>query len=189
MPHDFKPIPGAAGFQLSNPSVLDVISLYASLSTFRLAGAILPQSLSGGHTSKRPPILAALREKSLDLTYYLELLLKQSKYYSPVDKISSTPSDKISFTIITPSEPHRRGAQLSLLFHPEEVMMPIFDSLREKGVLGDERKPGVIRIAPAPMYSSWMDCYEAYTALEESMDEYPERAARRLARQVAALAV
>lgn len=51
----------------------------------------------------------------------------------------------------------------------------IFDRLRERGVLGDERRPGVIRFAPVPMYNSWSDVREAAQALEEAMGALAER--------------
>lgn len=84
MENKFVPIPGAAGFQLSNPSMLDITSLNASLEVFSMAGGV-----------------EALREKSLRLTEYLETLLD--------GRLSGNP-----FKIITPREKDQRGAQLSL---------------------------------------------------------------------------
>lgn len=174
MPSSFSPTPGAAGWQFSNPSVLDVVSLLASLKNFEAAGRLQPSSLAGGQVRKVDiPILASLREKSVDLTSYLEILLKTSRHYLPPTSILSAPSGKVFFTIITPSDPRRRGAQLSLLFSPEESMVPIFEGLRERGVLGDERKPGVIRLSPVPLYNSWEDCRLAAAALEDVLRTYP----------------
>ncbi|KAM0786499.1 hypothetical protein ACM66B_001957 [Microbotryomycetes sp. NB124-2] len=165
MPNDFDPMPGAAGWQMSNPSVLDVISLISSLQLFEKAGAV--------NASAKSHILAPLRQKSVDMTQYLEAMLKSSEFYAPVDKLQSlTDGNNVHFTIITPSDPSRRGAQLSLLFHPVESMDPIFESMRVKGVLGDERRPGVVRLAPVPMYNNWDDCWQAATALEQALQEY-----------------
>lgn len=44
MENKFVPIPGAAGFQLSNPSILDITSLNASLEVFRKAGGMVSSS-------------------------------------------------------------------------------------------------------------------------------------------------
>ena len=41
MENRFVPIPGAAGFQLSNPSILDITSLNASLEVFKKAGGMV----------------------------------------------------------------------------------------------------------------------------------------------------
>lgn len=177
MPSTFSPLPGAAAWQFSNPSVLDVVSLLSSLRLFESAGNVLPSTMSGGHGSVKAPILAALREKSLQLTFYLETLLKSSHFYISPEKLSAMAQNgeedakSPKFTIITPSDPERRGAQLSLLFSPVEVMDPIFERLREGGVLGDERRPGVIRFAPVPMYNSWSDCCEAARVLEKVLLE------------------
>ncbi|GAA5944469.1 hypothetical protein JCM3775_005868 [Rhodotorula graminis] len=176
MPANYSPLPGAAGWQFSNPSVLDVVSLLSSLRLFQEAGQVPTRALAGGQAHGQPsPILGSLREKSVDLTGYLELLLTSSPFYRPASSFppssssSSSSSPSAAFTIITPLDPARRGAQLSLLFHPVESMDWIFERLRERGVLGDERRPGVIRFAPVPMYNSWRDVHEAAQALEEAM--------------------
>ncbi len=91
-----------------------------------------------------------LREKSLKLTAYLEYLLRQLT--------------NLSFEIITPSAPERRGAQLSLLFG--ENGRQVFDTLTSQGVIADWREPNVIRIAPVPLYNSFEDVYRFYEILQ-----------------------
>lgn len=173
MPANYAPLPGAAGWQFSNPSVLDVVALLSSLQVFQEASRVLPRALAGGQISSRGPILGALREKSMDLTGYLELLLTSNPYYRAPSSFPPA-SDSPAFTIITPLDPSRRGCQLSLLFHPVESMDWIFDRLRERGVLGDERRPGVIRLSPVPLYNSWSDVLQAAQALEEAIKAYEE---------------
>lgn len=92
----------------------------------------------------------ALREKSLRMTAYMEYLLNQLTH--------------LSFTIITPKDPNRRGAQLSMLFH--EKGREVFDALTENGVIADWREPNVIRIAPVPMYNNFEDCHRFYEILK-----------------------
>jgi kynureninase len=93
--------------------------------------------------------MTALREKSEKLTAYLEFLLNQ---------ITNLP-----FIIITPSQPQRRGCQLSLLF--QERGKEVFDKLTEQGVIADWREPNVIRIAPVPLYNTFEDAYRFYEIL------------------------
>ncbi|KAF6824459.1 Kynureninase 2, partial [Colletotrichum musicola] len=122
----FHPAPGAAGFQLSNPSVLDITSLCASLEVFGLAGGVGP-----------------LREKSLRLTAYLEELL------------DGMPADvKGLFRIITPRKPEERGAQLSLML-ADGLLDGVMSYFEEVGIVIDERKPNVVRVAPAPLYNTF----------------------------------
>jgi len=92
-----------------------------------------------------------LRAKSIQLTAYLEYLL----YQLP----------NIHFEIITPSDPESRGAQLSLYF--KESGKEIYDKMIESGIVVDYREPGVIRVAPAPMYCSFEDVYQFYSILKD----------------------
>jgi len=59
--------------------------------------------------------------------------------------------------IITPKNPAERGSQLSILFKKDGKEM--FNKLTESGVVADWREPNVIRIAPAPLYVSYEDCW------------------------------
>lgn len=138
----FVPIPGAAGFQLSNPSILDITSVSASLEVFAAAGG-----------------MSALREKSLRLTAYLEMLLLDMKAFE----------DK-QFEIITPTEPEARGAQLSLRLK-EGLLDGVMKALEERSVVVDERRPDVIRVAPAPLYNTFADCWAFVDAFEAALRE------------------
>ena len=92
--------------------------------------------------------MSEIRNKSIELTGYLEHLLL--KY--PLDaSLASKP-----YRIITPSDPTQRGAQLSLLLEPG-LLDSVMRELEAHGVVVDERKPNVIRVAPAPLYNSFAD--------------------------------
>jgi kynureninase len=92
-----------------------------------------------------------LRVKSVQLTAYLEYLLHQLP--------------NIKFEIITPVDPGSRGAQLSLYF--TERGKEIHDKMIESGIIVDYREPGVIRVAPAPLYCSFGDVYAFYEILRD----------------------
>jgi kynureninase len=142
MVNHFKPAPGAAGFQLSNPSVIDITSLCASLEVFDLTNMV------------------ALRTKSLKLTGYLELLLRRQQTQSK--------GEDGKFDIITPADPAQRGAQLSLKLE-EGLLDTVMATLEDHGVVVDERKPDVIRVAPAPLYNTFADVYDFASAFQDAL--------------------
>ena len=139
MEKGFKPMPGADGWQLSNSNILASAAPAASLEIFEEVG------------------MQALREKSIRLTAYLEYIIDElNKEYG-------------GFEIITPRDPHQRGAQLSIFFHNNGKAL--FDYLVENGVIGDWREPNVIRIAPVPLYNSFEDVYHFGRLLTEALEK------------------
>nr|XP_011423822.2 kynureninase [Crassostrea gigas]XP_034302418.1 kynureninase [Crassostrea gigas] len=69
--------------------------------------------------------------------------------------------------ILSPSDPTQRGAQLSLSF--SVPILHVFEELTKRGVVCDERKPNVIRVAPAPLYCSFLDVYRGVNYLDQSV--------------------
>jgi len=135
MDKEFQPTVGAAGFQLSNPSVVDLASLSAALDVFGRAG------------------MPRLRSKGLELTAYLEWLLD-----GILEEQKGRKEEEKDFRIITPRNPMERGSQLSLLLRPGLLEM-VSRVLVENGVVCDVRKPDVIRVAPVPMYCRFEDAW------------------------------
>ncbi|KAF9264796.1 kynureninase [Marasmius fiardii PR-910] len=154
MPPTFIPTPGAQGYQQSNPSVLSMAALLGSLQVFKKAGMMGP-----------------LRERSVVLTSALEQYLLKSKHFIPSKEVAKNPR-RTGFTIITPTESEDRGAQLSLLFLPigSGLMRKIFDALVSFGVIGDEREPDVIRLAPIHLYTTLDDCERAARFLGKAFE-------------------
>lgn len=123
----FVPTPGADGWQLSNPPILALAPLRVSLQIFRRAG------------------MQNLREKSLQLTGYLEWLVQTQL------------ADVLQ--VVTPADPQRRGAQLSIrVIGGRQRGRELFEYLMDHGIIGDWREPDVIRISPAPLYNRFEDC-------------------------------
>jgi kynureninase len=75
-----------------------------------------------------------------------------------------------ALTITTPADPEARGCQLSLRLHrsPAEARAA-FDSLGSQGVFCDWREPDIIRVAPVPLYNSFVDVWEFVAALERAL--------------------
>lgn len=122
---DFKAIEGAEGWQLSNPPILSLAAVKASLDIFTDVG------------------MEALREKSLKLTGYMEFMF---------DSLNSD-----AFKIMTSRNPEERGCQLSIVVH--ENGKQVHEALEAAGVICDWREPDCIRVAPVPLYNSFMDVY------------------------------
>jgi kynureninase len=69
--------------------------------------------------------------------------------------------------VITPADPARRGCQLSVRVGEAGKLAR---ALREEdGVVGDVREPDTIRLAPAPLYSTYHDCWRAAGALARKL--------------------
>ena len=136
----FKPMRGAEGWQLSNAPVLGMAAQLAALDIFEEAG------------------MDRIGEKRDDITAYLEHI---------IEDISERNADNCKFEIITPRDKNKRGAQLSIIAHGQGK--DLFDALSKQGVIADWREPNVIRIAPAPLYNSYEDCYRFGQYLENAI--------------------
>ncbi len=142
MEPQFEAIPGAEGWQLSNPPVLALAPLIASFELFDAAG------------------MGPLRAKSEKLTGYLEYLL------------TARLADRVS--IVTPRDPRRRGCQLSLRLHGGAAhARRAFDDLLRRDVVCDWREPDIVRVAPVPLYNSYVDVWELVEILRQATKEHP----------------
>jgi kynureninase len=123
----FAAAAGAAAWQISNPPILSAAPLLASLELFQQAR------------------IERLREKSIALTSFLELLLR------PLEP---------SVELITPRAPASRGCQLSIRIPGAASRgKRVLDRLSELGVICDWREPDVIRVAPVPLYNRFEDVF------------------------------
>jgi kynureninase len=136
----FQPMIGAEGWQLSNAPVLGMAAHLASVEIFDQAG------------------MTAIGEKRDLMTAYLEFV---------IDKISERNKEKCTFELITPRDKNQRGAQLSIMAMGQG--RALFDALSDLGVVADWREPNVIRVAPAPLYNSFEDCWWFGQLLEKAI--------------------
>lgn len=128
MEKNFVPFSTAEAWQLSNPPILAIAPLLASLEIFF-------------HASHEKRI-----QKSQKLTQFLYDLLKEDN----------------RLEIITPPN---RGAQLSIKIKSQNPKA-IFEQLEPNGVIADWREPDVIRVAPAPLYNSFLDVWKFVKILQ-----------------------
>jgi len=138
---------------------------------FRMAPDFVATPGADGWQLSNPPILAlaplrvslglfrsagmrALRSKSMALTAYFD------------DLIRAHAGDVLEIT--TPTDPRRRGCQLSLRVKgPREAGRSLFDHLHRRGIVVDWREPDVIRAAPTPLYNRHLDCLRFVQAVRE----------------------
>lgn len=102
--------------------------------------------------------MESLRAKSELLTGYLEFLLQEIN------------GERGVIEIITPKNTNERGCQLSLLV--KKGGKAVFDELYKNAIVGDWRHPNVIRIAPTPLYNSFVDIYRFAKILEQSLHKF-----------------
>ncbi|MBT2233073.1 kynureninase [Nonomuraea sp. NEAU-A123] len=83
--------------------------------------------------------------------------------------------------LASPRDAVRRGSQVSL-YHPDGY--PVMRALIDRGVHGDFRAPDILRFGFAPLYTRFVDVYDAAAVLAEVLEKElwrEERYAQRLA--------
>ena len=129
MKEDFDPSPTAEGWQLSEPSILNLAVHEAALDVFFQAN------------------FKRVLEKSARLSSWLLFVLN--------DAIIA--SSKNVAEIITPQHPGEHGSQVS--FFIKDNAAHIADMLRKNSVIADYREPDIFRVAPVPLYNTFEDVF------------------------------
>jgi kynureninase len=136
---------------------------------FAMPFAFAPVEGAEGWQVSNPPILAMapvrvsldlfaevgverLRARSIRLTAFLERLLDVVATRRPIE-------------VITPRQPERRGAQLSVVV--DDAAAVTEELFARHRVRADERPPNIIRLAPTPLYNTYEDCWRAAAALDD----------------------
>ena len=136
----FRPIPGAEGWQLSNPPILSLAAIRASLDVFMEAGGMEP-----------------LREKSLRLTAYLEWLLQQ-EIGDSVEILTPHDPRRRGCQLSLRVKANASGSGRAVL-----------EKLEASGVTCDWREPDVIRAAPVPLYNRYEEVHRFVEILRNAL--------------------
>ncbi|NDD29286.1 MAG: kynureninase [Proteobacteria bacterium] len=135
---------------------------------FDMPETFVPQAGAAGWQLSNAPVLSmaacrvshdifgevgmkALREKSLRLTQTLH------------DQLQALPNRP--FEIITPTDPARRGCQLSLRVRADIDPRALLARFDDCGIVCDFRRPDILRIAPVPLYNTFHDVWRFIEAV------------------------
>jgi kynureninase len=140
MENRFDPIPTAEGWQLSNPPILSLAAIRASLEVIENAGGMEP-----------------LRSKSLQLTGYFEDLLTEL-LGNRVNVITPRARDRRGCQL---------SIEIALEGINGKS---VHQKLESSGTATDWREPNVIRAAPVPLYNSFADVHRFVSTLKQVLD-------------------
>jgi kynureninase len=135
---EFRPAAGIQRFACGTPPVLSMSALECGLEVF---GAL---AAHGG--------MPALRRKSLALTEIFIALVEAH-------------CGGHGLTLVTPREAGQRGSQVS--FAHADAGYPVMQALIARGVIGDFRAPDILRFGFTPLYTRFVDVWDAAEHLRQ----------------------
>jgi kynureninase len=138
---DYEPAPGAARFQCGTPPILSLAALECGVD------ACLAAEDAGG--------IAAMRAKSVALTdLFIALVDERTRSHD--------------LTVVSPRDAAQRGSQVSVSHASGGY--PIMQALIARGVIGDFRAPDILRFGMAPLYTRFVDLWDAVDRLVQVME-------------------
>ena len=138
---DYQPAAGIARFVCGTPPVLSLAALECGVDT------VLAAEDAGG--------LEAIRDKSLALTdLFIRLVEERCAAHD--------------LTLVSPPNAAERGSQVSFA-HPTHGY-EIMQALIARGVIGDFRAPDILRFGFTPLYTRFVDVWDAVDRLRGVLD-------------------
>jgi len=137
---DYQPAPGILRFICGTPPVLSLAALDCGVDT------VLAANQHGG--------MRAIREKSLALTDLFIVLVEER-------------CAGHGLTLVTPRDQRARGSQVSLA-HDSDAYA-VMQALIARGVIGDFRPPDILRFGFTPLYTRFVDVWDAVDRLQQVM--------------------
>ena len=134
---DYAPAGGITRFLCGTPPILSLAALECGVDT------VLAAEAHGG--------LAAIRRKSIALTdLFIELVESRCHGHD--------------LSLVTPRNANERGSQVCFA---HEAGYAIIQALIEHGVMGDFRAPDILRFGIAPLYTRFVDVWDAVDRLKD----------------------
>jgi kynureninase len=117
-----------------------------------------------------PPILSLLAlDAALDAYDGVDLGALYTKVQSLTELFITLAEERLmrhGFTLASPRDKDRRGAQVSLA-HAEGYA--VMQALIARGLIGDFRAPDIVRFGFAPLYTRHVDVYDAVALMDDVM--------------------
>ena len=115
-----------------------------------------------------PPILSlAALDAALDVWEGVDMAAVRAKSLALAElfvaRVEATCLDH-GVAVASPRDPARRGSQIALR---HAAAYPVMRALIERGVIGDFRAPDILRFGFTPLYTRFVDAWDAVAALEE----------------------
>ena len=113
-----------------------------------------------------PPVLSmSALDAALDVFDDIDLTAVKAKADRLFDLFTAEVRARCpELELLTPTDPERRGTQVSLR-HPEAYA--VMQALIARGVIGDFREPDILRFGLTPLYLGFADVYRAAEILGE----------------------
>jgi kynureninase len=146
---EFRPAAGIQRFACGTPALLSMSALECGLDVFGMLDA------HGG--------FSALRNKSLALTDLFIALVEAR-------------CDGHGLSLVTPRDTAQRGSQVS--FAHADAGYPLMQALIARGVIGDFRAPDILRFGFTPLYTRYVDVWDAVEQLQQVLQSGEWREAR-----------
>ncbi len=138
---DYRPASGIARFVCGTPPMLSLASLECGVDT------VLAAEGYGG--------IEALRRKSIALTdLFIELLESRCAGHG--------------LTLVTPRDGAERGSQVS--FAHDTGGYAMMQALIARGVIGDFRAPDILRFGFTPLYTRFVDVWDAVDRFQQALE-------------------
>jgi kynureninase len=117
-----------------------------------------------------PPIVAmSVLHSALDVFQGVDLSELRAKSLALTSMFMELVDERLpgTFALATPTNPARRGSQVSLR---HEQAYGVVQALIKRGVVGDFRSPDIARFGFAPLYLRFVDVHDAVAALQAVME-------------------
>jgi kynureninase len=135
---------------------------------FAFAADYRPAPGIGRYVCGTPPVLSMIAlEAGIDLLLGVEPAALREKSVGLAELFIAAVEQECAgsgLTLLSPRTPARRGSQASFR---HDAAYPVMQALIARGVIGDFRAPDILRFGFAPLYTRFVDAWDAAAALAE----------------------